>query len=490
MGAGLKRAAAQSLRWSAASKFGSQLLNWAITIVVVRLLSPSDYGLLAMANIFIGLFSMVSELGFGASIVQAGELEALRIRKLFGAALILNFGIFVALALAAWPIAHFYAEPRLTRVIQVSALQFIIGATAVVPSALLTRALRLKRLSVLGAIGSLTGSATTLALAYSGFGVWSLVLGGLAGAVAGTTLLQMFAPQRMWPSFRVSGIRDLVSFGAQITLIRILAYAFVQADVIIASKAFSVHVLGTYSVAVHLATLPMQRLSSIFNGVAFPAFARLGEDVRAISVNLLLVVRLISFIAFPILWGISSVAPELVRLALGPTWTGAILPIQIIATIIPLRMVNSIVNTVFISRGYAQLMLKVGIANLLLAATLFYVGVQHGIIGLSVAWVVLTPAVSYISLRQTLAKLGTKTAGILHEMAPSAACALFMVVGVLAVRGATENSADLSRFAILVMTGAILYALATLVINRTCAVEAAELLLPGLVSAIRRKRAM
>ncbi len=476
---GLKHTVASSLRWAVAAKFAGQLVSWAITIFVVRLLMPSDYGLLAIANVFIGLISMIAEMGFGASIVQATTLSDERLRRIYGAALSANAAIFVALAVAAWPIARFYAEPRLAAVIQVSAISLLLGTLCLAPDALLRRSLGFKWLSIIDVGSALAGNCVTLALAYLGHGVWSLVAGGLVNGSIRFVLLQLTTPQRVWPSFRIRGIRDMVSFGAHVTTIRVLWYVFLQADVIIAGKLLGQHVLGLYSVAVHLATLPMQRLSTVVNDVAFPAFSRIQNDKRAVSANLRLAVRLVSLIAFPLLWGLASVAPELVRVALGDNWTASIIPMQIVAVMIPLRMINSLIATIFISTGFAKLSTVIAMLTTLLAIVFYFVGAHYGIIGLSCAWVAITPISTYVTLRQALPRLGVSWPELFGEISRPALAAILMVTGLYAIRSMHLQLGELSRLAILLPAGALLYGLATLMINRDCAHEALDLLLPA-----------
>ena len=467
-----------SLRWSAFAKFGGQLASWAITIFVIRLLVPGDYGLMAISNVFMGLLAIVAEMGFGASLIQATELNRARIRQLFGAAVIANVGIFLTLVASAPLIARFYAEPRLVFIVQVSAIQFLIGTISLVPDALLRRSLAFKKLSVIEVGSALCGNACTLACALSGRGVWSLVLGALAGAGMRAILLQSAVRDRITPSFHLTGIRSLIAFGANVTSTRIIWYLFTQCDTLIAGKVLGKEALGLYSVAVHLATLPMQRLSSIINDVAFPAFSRIQSDRRAVTDNLRLAVRLIALLAFPVLWGLASVAPELVRLAMGARWVDATVPLQIVAIVIPLRMVNAIVSTATVSTGHAGLGLRISVLSTLIAPPVFYVGAQFGIIGLSIAWLGLTPILTGINVYRSTSRVHVSIKQIVHDMARPACAALLMAIGVYAVRLLTDGFGDGARVTALIVAGAAFYFAATVMVNREVALKAIGLMIP------------
>jgi O-antigen/teichoic acid export membrane protein len=197
----LKNQVASSLRWNAIVKLCGQLINWAITLFVIRLLLPADYGLMAMSNVIIGFIVMIAEMGFGASLVQSATLDSMRIRQVWGAAILINTAACAFIAAAAPWIADFYSEPRLVLVVQVAALQFLLIAASLVPAALLRRELRFKRLSFVELGSGVFGNGITLALAYSGYGIWSLVFGALSIALFRAITLQIVAPVGLWPSF-------------------------------------------------------------------------------------------------------------------------------------------------------------------------------------------------------------------------------------------------------------------------------------------------
>ena len=234
---------------------------------------------------------------------------------------------FVALALAPFA-AMFFSEPRLIPVMQVLSLAFLINCFTVIPTATLERNLAFRGRSFVELGSGLTGNLITLWLAYHGAGVWSLIWGNLATAFFRALGLNIISPFRHWPDFRVSRAYHLITFGAQVALNKVLWFVYSQADIFIAGKLLGKSALGNYSVAMHLASLPVQRVSAIINQVAFPAFSRASSDVGSVGRYLLMSVRSISFFAFPITWGLASIAPEIVRVLLGPSWEDAIAPLD------------------------------------------------------------------------------------------------------------------------------------------------------------------
>ena len=160
------------------------------------------------------------------------------------------------------------------------ALQFLLMIFAVIPSAQLSRQLQFRTLSVTELSAAVAGSLTTLTLALAGAGVWALVVGGLLTTLWTSIALNVAAPFLKWPRLSLTGTRSLVFFGGKVTLSRLLWLTYSQADVVIVGRLLGKDELGVYSVALHLASLPAQRLNAIVNQVSFPAFARIQGDAE------------------------------------------------------------------------------------------------------------------------------------------------------------------------------------------------------------------
>ena len=477
-GESLKHQTLSSLRWMASAKFAGQLINWAITIFVIRLLMPADYGLLAMANVVVALLAMFAEMGLGASLVRAQKWEAVHAAQLFGVALLVNTLICIGLIAVAPAIGAFYEEERVIPVVRVVALQFLITAGALVPDAVLRRSMRFKELSIIEIATGVVGNVTTLILAYLGHGVWSLVFGGLTATSLRTLVLHAIKTERVVPTFRWRGARSHLSFGAGVTATRLLWYVFLQCDTVIAGKMLGKEALGFYSVAVHLATLPMQRVSSFVNDVAFSAFAKIQDDRQSISSNIRLAIRLVSFFAFPALWGLAATGPDVVSAVMGERWQQAILPLQIVAAAVPLRMIGTILSTATMSVGRVDVALFTTLVGVLLAPPLFYMATQFGIVGLSVVWAALTPVMLALNVIRTTPNLGLTPLDALREMAPSASAALVMAGGVLWIAISIKTYPLISRLVVEVASGAVLYLAATALMNRRGATEAIRLIFP------------
>jgi O-antigen/teichoic acid export membrane protein len=246
-----------ALRWIAVARFAGQICSWAITIYVIRILSPDDYGLIAMASVLIGLATLANELGFIPALIQAKNVSDYLVRQVFGVVLVSNALVFLGVLMAAPYLAMFFEEDRLTPIAQVLAVTLLISALSAVPSAMLQRDIRFKRISVAEFSATIVSGLATLTLAILGFGVWSLVIGNLVRVTTMTIGILIAGQFWMSPVLRLDGLGRLFSFGAKITVQKVLWYANTHLDLALVGKLLGNHALGLYSVVFHLANLPM-----------------------------------------------------------------------------------------------------------------------------------------------------------------------------------------------------------------------------------------
>ena len=481
----LKSQVVSALRWSAVAKFGGQLVNWAITLVVIRLLTPADYGLVAMLTLIFMFLAMLGDMGFGSSIVQSPTLDEREIRQTFGAALIVNLLICALLIMAAPAIAAFYNEPRLIDMTRVAALGFIGSGVAPVYNGLLAREMRFKTSARIDIVGGVATNLITLLLAWRGYGAWALILGTVLASPIRLVMLFATARKTYRPSFGFRGTRRLWTFGGNLLVTRVVWYWASQADILIAAKFLGKEAVGLYSVAVHLASLPMQRAGGIINGVAFAAFAKIQHDREAVARNTRLGVRLMALVTFPVLWGIAAVAPELVEIALGPTWMPSALPLTLVALSIPLRMIGSIITTTMMSMGRVDVAMVTTVIGALIAPVLFYAGSRYGILGLSVAWLVVTPILFMLNMFRALPILGLSLRAVFSEIWRPMIIAATMFVSVEGARPMLHALPDAAMFATMVVLGTFVYGGGSWLLNRAATVEALVLLFPGRFARLR-----
>lgn len=454
-----------ALGWTAGGRLVAQVVAWGVTIVVMRILDPTDYGLLAMATVLTGFAGLFASLGLGGAVVHAREIDTATLRGVFGMVIAMNCGLFVLVYFAAPAVAIFFGEDRLTAIIRVIAIQFLVGVIGVIPDSMLARELEFKQRALLELSAAIVGAATTLALALAGWGVWSLVYGSLVGATWSAVGLNFIRPFFHLPILAFRRLRELFAFGGYVIMSRMLLYTYLQADMVIGGRFLGKEQVGYYSVGMHLASLPVQRISAILNEVAFPAFARIQDERERVARYLLQSIRLLSLLSFPVFWGIAVVAPEFVRVLLGDKWEPAILPLQLLAFLMPVRMIGQLMPPTLQGIGQAKLVARNQLQACVVMVIAFLVGVRYGIIGLSLAWLVAFPLVFLVNLRTWLPVLGMPANQLLGAMARPAVAAAGMFGAVAAAR-LVDVPAGAHALTFLVLVGVASYVSLSFAINR------------------------
>ena len=452
----IERQAISALKWTTAARLLGQAFTWAVTVVVMRLLVPGDYGLLALTGAIAAVLSTIADFGLGASVVQVPDLDRAQLERVAGVVLLLNLGIGALVVLLAPLVSLAFEEPRLAPVVAASSLNYALLAFGAIPQALAQRGMHFKLLASIELASGVAASVVTLVLAWLGAGVWSLVFGNLSGAALRTAWL-LLDRGFVRPSFRFEGVRGHAQFGGALTFSRLVWQVASQADVFIAGRLLGQEALGTYSVSLELATLPMQKIMGIVNQVAFPTVARLQGEPERLRERLLDAVRLLTFVSIPVAWGFSAVAPELVAVVLGSKWQAAVVPLQIICLVVPLRMFAATMVTSVAALGSASTDVRNTLVTVLVLPPAFLLGAQWGVAGLACAWVVASPLILALNFPRIRRFIGLPFSAFASRVFPTVLAGATMYAGVAALRTVLPAGSLVLQLAALVQAGAVLY---------------------------------
>ena len=452
----VERQTVTGLKWSTSAKLLTQATSWCVTLVVIRLLAPADYGLMALSAVVMSTFAGIAELGLGASLVQARNPTRIDLARVSGALILTNSAYALTVCLGAPVLSDAFGQPDLRRIVQVSSAQFILGALAAVPESLAYREMRFKWLAAADIAAGVATSAITLVLAVSGFGVWALVLGNLAG-IAVRTVMLIAGGTVVRPDFSLRGIGPYLRFGGAWSVSRFAWQLTYQADVLIAGRFLSHEAVGLYSVAVQLANLPLQKTMSILNQVAFPAIARLQEELPRMRRRLLEAIRLLGLGATPALWGVCAVAPEFVAIVLGKQWSAVALPMQAVALVAPLRIVSGIFSTALSALGRADMSLANNLVSLVVFALAFLYGVRWGLEGLAGAYAVAVVISFVLNFPRSSRVLGISARQLCAACRSSLISGLAMLAAVTCARLAVHDLSEIIRLPALIALGAVAY---------------------------------
>jgi O-antigen/teichoic acid export membrane protein len=468
----LRQQVMSALGWAAGMRLAGQLLTWGMTLVVVRILAPEDYGLMAITGAFLGLFQGLSQLGLGEAIVQRKSVDDEAMGRIFGLILSSNLVMLVLLSLAAYPIAAFYSDRRLVALVQVASLNFGLLAFMAIPQARLTKALAFRQISWIEFATSLLGSTIVFLLAHFGAGVWSLMVGMIVANTARTVGLSICAPYLPRPRFGFVGLKGIISFGVLRTVEHLAWLTYTAADTFIVGRFVGQQALGLYSVAQSIALMPLSKIGAIISQISFPAFALVQEEQQLASSYLVKALRLLAICGFPVFLGLSSVAPEFVPVVLGPKWAESTIPLQLLAAIAPLRLFNPVVTSFLRAVGHLQISVRNTLFGLVMLPAAIAVGCHWGIVGASLAWLLTYPVFFGHVIVRTCRVVGLPLSHVIKAIGNPGVGAAVMYLVVYASRQAISDHVRAPvALGILIALGAATYAVYCMAFNRAAIAE-------------------
>lgn len=463
----LDRSFARGIAWVGSVKWLVQLVSWATTIVVARILTPSDYGLLTMGTVLLSFITLLSESGLGATVVTVREITREQTAQLNGAALMLGVASCALACLLAYPAGWFYHTSALPPVIMAMSLTLIIAAFKTVPGALLQRDLRFPRVAGIDATQGLIQAFATVALAIVGFRYWSLVLGALLGTTIGTVATVAARPYRFAiPRWAV--LRPVLPFTRNVLVGRLFWYAYQNSDFIVAGKKLGALALGAYSYAWTLASLPVDKISAMVSSVTPSIFAAVQHDIPALRRYFLTVTEGLAVFAFPLTLGMALVANDFVPVVFGDRWLFMIAPLQVLAAYTTVRTITPVVSQVLAVTGDTRfLMYMAGIGAFMLPAG-FLIGARWGTLGIAVAWTIAHPLAVYFPLNaRAFRRLDLSIPTYLRALWPAVSGCLLMAAAVVVVRAIVPvDTKAVIRLTVSVLAGAIAYASSLLLFHR------------------------
>ncbi len=452
----LERDALAGLKWGSIAKVAGQITTWAMTLAVLRLLSPQDYGPMALCMVVVSVLTGVAEFGLSLSLVQTTNLDQRQLTRVAGAIFTLNISAGLVMALGAPLLAKLLGDAALTPLLQVLSLHFVFPAIDTVPYSLTYRSMRFKRLAGVEVAVTMLGGLSTLALAWIGAGVWALIVGNLLSACL-RTVLYVSLGGFVRPSFDFRGIGPHMRFGGVVTITRLIWQLTSQADLLIAGRVFRPDAVGEYSVSTHLATLPMSKVMGIVNQAAFPTVARLQDELVRLRQLLLRSLRLLAAAAIPTMWGLSSVAEEFVDVVLGEQWQRATIPLQVVSFVMPLRMLQAVFATVLTGMGRADVELRNTIIGAVILPAAFLIGAEGGLNGLALAWLAGAPIVLAMNLPRTLRIFGFAVLELFTAFRAPLLAGVAMYGAVAGARLLLDDAEEWVRLPVLIAIGGVVY---------------------------------
>ncbi len=417
--------------WSYASFLASKLGTFVAGVILARLLTPAQFGIVAFGLIAIQYLDVLGRFGLDAALIsRRSQLQeaANAVFVVGGAAGILLYAISYAGAPA---VATFFDEPRLVDIFRVLALVLILETLAVVPTALIRRRLQF-RLKMVPDIGkSLVKGGVSIGMALAGFGVWSLVWGQLAGSATSLILMWVIAKWRPTRAFDRTVTREVLRFGIHLVSVETLGAFMMNGDYLFVGRLLGDAALGLYQWAYKLPDLLVNNINYVVGQVAHPVLSRIQDDADHVRTYYRSYTKYIALVTFPIGSGLALIAEPFVEVVLGPAWSGAIAPMRWVAIALAIDSVAFIPGVLYKAINRPDILTRVSFIRLpFLIAGLWY-ATRFGITAVAIMHAVLSlidVAVNSIVVNRVI---GFPSNGQIQAMTPPILGAAAMVGAVL-----------------------------------------------------------
>jgi PST family polysaccharide transporter len=433
-------------------------LQFAVLPVFARILGPSAYGLVALAMPFVLLANMVSDAGLGNALVRTPNPS----RELESTVFWLSVGVCAVLTLViwalAWPAGRMLGEPRLPPILLALSSLLVLSGSLSVANARIMRERRFTVFALADVSASAVSAAGAIAAALAGLGPWSLVVQQLILWTIKAVWVSSAARFRPALVCRPSLARPHLSFGLHAAASNVADFVGKNAPTVIVGAALGVLAVGRYSMAFQLIRLPDSLISGPIYLAVFTAVARLGEDRPRAAALAAQGLRGVAIAVAPIFGGLAMIADLIVKLLLGPKWTGSETVLALLAPAGFFLCFFSIISAVLMGLGHSQSQFRLTVLSALTMGGAALLGSRFGLggvaVGLSVAGLVLAPA--YIGV--LAGRLGRRPLAFAAEFAPPLAATVLMTLVVGLVRGQTVRWSDWGQLAAAVGAGAASFA--------------------------------
>ncbi len=462
----LDRSLARAVAWNAAARWVSQILSWVSTIIVARLLTPYDYGIIGMASLYLNLALYVSQAGIGDAIITFRDLTRRQIAELNTLAILIGMGALGLSCALAKPIAHFFSAPPLTKVLLVSSLIYAFNSMQVVPRALLQKELRFKLIAGIETTRTVLQILAIVIFALLKFRYWSLVIGYLVASVS-TSLLTLYWKRHEFSLPKFDSMKRELTFSRQIILSRVAWYAYENADFGVAGRVLGEVPLGNYTVAWNISSAPLEKIANLVTGVTPAYFSAVQTDKNELRRYLLRLTEILSFVTVPASIGLAMVADYAVPALLGPKWMGVIAPLRLLGLFVATRSLSTFLPNLLTAVGDSAFVMWTMVGSAIAMPIAFLIGSHWGTTGIAAAWLLAYPIIIAPVYYRTFQKTGTTAKEYLRILLPSINASIVMAIVLFGIRAImSAKIRALWGLSLLTIVGAATYSSVLLVFYR------------------------
>ena len=428
----LKNKTMHGILWVSISNILLKFINFTITVILARLLEPSDFGLVAIALIVVNFFEIFRDLGIGPALIHRKEdrgLAADTAFYIFPAVALIFYAVSYFIAPAA---AVFFREADLEILIRVLSLTFVIWSFGNLPRTLLTKDMEFKKLVIPQLLPKVSYGAVAIVMALQGYGVWSLVGGRLVLEIMSVITIWKALDWRPSLRFDKKIALELLSYGKHVIIASIIIFLISAVDVTFIGRLLGSEELGYYSIAFGISGLFTYQVSMLISQVMFPALSKMQDDIDKMGLTYLKTLKYLSLVAFPAAFGIIAVSWYFIKVIYGDKWLPAVAVLQMLCIYgLNKAMLNTTLS-LYLAAGKPKIMTKINLYQFAAMLILIYpLTVRYGILGTGIAAVIPSAMMVFLTFHEAGKIIDRSFLTIVKNIAPAAVGSLVMVSLVL-----------------------------------------------------------
>jgi len=381
-----KSKAVSAMAWSAGLQTASQVLNFILGIYLARLLTPTDFGLVAMVLVFVSFSELLTNFGLSSAIIQKQNITQSHYYSAYWFSAALGAILSVLMFFASGAIAEFYGSMLVKEISQALSCIFLASSICAIPTAKLQKEMSHKTVGSINLISGLTSGLTGVIFALAEFSYWSIVIQWLTLNWLKVVLLHLASGLRIKANFSASALKELLSFSVIVFSTQTLRKITVQFDKLIVGKFIDASTLGLYNRAHELMSVPTKNVARVVSGVMFPALSSIQNEKQRVANIYLNTIGVIALISFPSLTGIAIIAPYFIDSILGSKWLEMTPYLRFFCYLGLFQSVSTITGMIYLALGRPGLQLKINLFNQPLQLIGVFVGIQYGINGMLVGY--------------------------------------------------------------------------------------------------------
>lgn len=362
-GDNLKNRAKKGFVWNTVERLVTNGIQFVLTVILARLLSPDDYGIIAMPAIFLAIAQVFIDSGFANALIRKQDLNEKDLSTAFYFNIIIGLASYLVLFLSSPLIAAFFKTPILSNLLKVTALVVFINSLGIVQQTVMTKKMDFKTQAIISAISTFVSGFIGVWMAYSGYSVWALVFQQVSAALMRTALLWFYGDWRPLFIWSSDSLKYLWNFGNKIIIIGLLDSIFNNIYAFVIGKRYNSNDLGNYTRAQHFADLPINNLGGIVQKVTLPLLSEIQNENSRLGLIYLKLIEMTALLIIPLMFGLAAMAEPLIITLLGIEWIGCVLLLQILCIARIWTPFNGINVNLLQIKGRTDLLLKLDIAK-------------------------------------------------------------------------------------------------------------------------------